>query len=79
MKAIHGLMEVLHLTFKPFSFKALALAKLCMDDPNVAEKDTILAKAHLQLSATYLSMVCCIFQVPYVLSIQNVACLGQIC
>ncbi|CAM6083535.1 unnamed protein product [Calypogeia fissa] len=39
-----------------FRMQALALAKLCMDDPNVAEKDTILAKAHLRLSATYLGM-----------------------
>ncbi|KAL3701769.1 hypothetical protein R1sor_019791 [Riccia sorocarpa] len=36
--------------------QGLALAKLCMDDPTVQDRDVILAKAHLQLSATYLEM-----------------------
>ncbi|KAL2613981.1 hypothetical protein R1flu_025673 [Riccia fluitans] len=36
--------------------QALALAKLCMDDPTVQDRDVIFAKAHLQLSATYLEM-----------------------
>ncbi|BBM97245.1 hypothetical protein Mp_1g04160 [Marchantia polymorpha subsp. ruderalis] len=36
--------------------QALALAKLCRDDPTVQDKEIILAKAHLQLSATYLEM-----------------------